>query len=98
MNLDEKLDGWMEGGVDDIWDEGDMTGEGGPKESEESEEPEEPEEWSEWSRCTEDCKQERSRKDEVEEQYCKIGVDDCEGKSYRLSCLVSSFYRLKFLF
>ena len=68
----------MEGGLDDIWDDGEMDG--GPVEPEDSEEPEEPEEWSEWSRCGEDCKRKRSRDDEVVEEYCEIGVDDCEGK------------------
>ena len=71
-HIDDKITGWIEGGIDDIWDDGEMTGE--------PEEPEEPEEWSEWSWCSEDCKRRRSRNGDVDEEYCKPGVDDCKGK------------------
>ena len=65
----------MGGGPDNFWNIGNMTGSVELPDS-----IEESEEWSEWSRCSEDCKRKRSRNGEVDEEYCDIGVDDCEGK------------------
>ena len=63
------MTGEMEGGLDEIWDDGNMIGE-----------PDYPE-WSEWSRCNAECKRRRSRDGKHEEEYCDIGEDDCVGKA-----------------
>ena len=79
--LDGKIAGEMWGGIDEIHATGEMWGGADPQDPEDPEELE----WGDWSSCNKECKRTRTRTDgEEEEERCKIGVDECQGKAWHV--------------